>query len=376
MIFILPVLTAVMSPRSSRARINPYFVTKQNAARRHHRRVAAALPAKSIRATCAQRCCSFFSAALHSRAVPRGAVPVWSALLCSVLFYSVLGCSCATTAPPCLPLFLALGVSSWRRGVSQVAYWKVKPRCAHSLTMRQVALPPSPPPSLPPRAVLERDAHAHAPGGERRRETEGRGGRESAVLSVSPLLLPTPATSLFTAPAIQAEQTPSSSHYYSFLTSSSSSCWDVQAVRDVDWPHTFQLACYAGVNTLMYVCKLLLFFLSKLDMKNSSFSMAPVLFYWHLQSYKVQQITETAQYPRHVSMFLLQQSLIPTAPPSNQTQSPSQAVTQRNSMWQKSIGETNNRKLTNNKQVKTRLKLNILQMNWGNISSIHCSYTG
>lgn len=97
---ILPVLTAVMSLTNSQPQINPYFVTKQNFAHRHHCRDAATLAAKNIRLTCAQRCCSFFREVLHSRA----------ALLCAVLLYG------STTVPPSLPLFLSLSVS-----VAQIA---------------------------------------------------------------------------------------------------------------------------------------------------------------------------------------------------------------------------------------------------------------
>lgn len=42
---ILPVLSAVISPRNSQPHVNPHCLTKQNSAHRHHCRVAATLPA-------------------------------------------------------------------------------------------------------------------------------------------------------------------------------------------------------------------------------------------------------------------------------------------------------------------------------------------
>lgn len=133
-------------------------------------------------------------------------LPVWvvrkrrcSLLLC--YHCALLVCAALLCLHPCLPAPLSLclpvslsvsSTSSWRCGVSRVAYWKVeKPLCA-ARSLRCVKSP------LPPclysnRAGAERDARTR--GGvesqrrkrkerETERETEREG--ESAVLSVSP----------------------------------------------------------------------------------------------------------------------------------------------------------------------------------------------
>lgn len=101
---------------------------------------------------------------------------------CSAAFT---GNCCSTIAPPSLPL--CLSVSSRRRGVSQVAYWKVKPRCAHSLRcVKCLSLYPSLPSAfLQPCWSSERSGtHAHAADGERkkeRRKDDRKWERESVV---------------------------------------------------------------------------------------------------------------------------------------------------------------------------------------------------
>lgn len=121
-----------------------------------------------------------------------------------------------------------------------------------SLTpMRQVSLPLSLPPFLPPPTVLElgaerRGTHAHAVDGERKGDGGKKESEKERALSV---FVPPPLLSSLLTPAIQAEQTPSS-RYYSFLTSSSSCCciWGVHPVLDVDGPYIFWQACYTTVN--------------------------------------------------------------------------------------------------------------------------------
>ena len=120
-IIFLPVLSAVMSPRNSQPQNNPYVITEDNCAHRHHCRVSATLPGKK-------------------KEVSVG----FMFLLCSVTWT---GCAVVrgSYCPSMLPLFLSRSQEpSLRRGVSQVAYCKVKPWCAHSLPMRQEAhsLPP------------------------------------------------------------------------------------------------------------------------------------------------------------------------------------------------------------------------------------------